>query len=90
MLVIEIDGFNSQAPEAGFAGAAHIVRLAVDAANVWILGVAYDAKLRGDYNFVALVLDGSADKFFVLLRAIHIGGVEEIDAKFKRAVNRRD
>ncbi len=90
MLVIEIDGLDAQAPQAGFAGLAHIVGLAVHAADARIVGIAHDAELCGQHDLVALAFDGAADEFFILVRAVDVGRVEKRDAKFERPVNGGD
>src|ERR1700730_16417867 len=90
MLVVEINSLNPQAPQAGFAGFAHVIRLAVEPAYRRILWVADNAKLRCEHNLIPLAPDGFADKFFVLVRAVDIGCVEEIDAEFESTVNRGD
>jgi len=35
-------------------------------------------------------LNRLADEFFILVRTIHIGGIEEVDAQFESAVNGGD
>src|ERR1700726_1080301 len=70
VLVIEVNGFNPQAPKAGFTGLAHIIGLAVEPAYRRILRVTDNPKLRGENNLVPLALDGFSDKFFILEGAI--------------------
>jgi hypothetical protein len=90
VLVVEIDGLDSQALQAGFAGSAHVFRLAVHSANVGVLGIANDAEFRGQYKLIALALEGAADQFFVFVRTVDIGGIEKVDAEFERPVNGGD
>ncbi len=71
-----------------FAGPANVVGLAVHAADAGIGGVADDAEFRGEHDLVTLAFDGAAYEFFIFVRAVDIGGVEEVDAEFERAVNR--
>ena len=61
MLVVEVDGFDAEAAQAGFARLAYVVGLAADAARVGIFGIADDAELRGEDDFVAAAFDGAAD-----------------------------
>ena len=90
MLVVEVDGFDSETAQAGFAGLADVVGLAADAANVGIFGIADDTELRREHDFVAAALDGASDQLFVLMRAVDVGGVEEEDSEVECAVNRGD
>ena len=90
MLVIQIDRVHPQALQTGFAGGSNIFRLATDAAQIRIGFVADDSEFGGEKNFVATVVDGFADKDFVVAVAVDVGGIQEIDTKFDGAVNRGD
>src|SRR4029077_4402813 len=88
VLIVEIDRFNSKPPQASFTRLAHIVWLAVNPARHWVRRIAHDAKLRRQDYPIALALDRAPHQFFILVRAIHIGGVEENDSDFERTMNR--
>src|ERR1700760_4871274 len=90
MLVVEIDVIDPEPLQAGIAGLANVVGLAVNTPNVGILGIANDAEFGGKYDFVALAFDGSPDQHFVSMRTVHVGSIEEVDAEFESAVNGGD
>ena len=52
--------------------------------------VADVAELGGEHDLVAAVLDRPADELLVGERAVHVGGVEEVDAEVEGAVDRGD
>src|SRR5579864_1964374 len=87
VLIIKIDVIGAQPFQAAFARFAHVVRLAIYAAGHGIVGIADDAKFRRDHQLVTLAANGPAHEFFVLVRAVHIRGVEKINSKFDGAVN---
>src|SRR5690349_13344099 len=89
MLIIEVDVVDAEPLERGVAGATHVLRGAVDAEAVALL-VADVAELRGENDLVASALDRPTDEPLVGERAVHVGGVEEVDAEVERAVNGRD
>ena len=78
--VIEVDPLNSQSLERSFAGATHVAGAVVDAARVFA-GFAHDAKLGGDLHLGTAFGEEAPDQFFIVVRAIHVGGVEEVDAQ---------
>ena len=49
-----------------------------------------DAELGRDDEFVATAGDRLADELLVRVRAVHLGGVEEVAAQLERAVDRRE
>src|SRR6185437_6566158 len=87
MLVVQVNGFNSQPLQAAFARLADILRLTVDSASLWIIWIAHNGKLRRQKNFIALAFDGLTHQFFVFVWPVNVGGVEKINAKFQRAVD---
>ncbi len=89
MLVVEIDVIDVEALQAGIAGFADVVGLAVDGADAGVAGIADDAELGGEHDLVAPALDGASDEFFVG-GAIHVGGIEEGDAEFEGAMDGGD
>ena len=90
MLVVEVDGVDAEALQAGLAAGAHVVGLAADAAPERVVRVAHDAELGGDDDPVAPALDRLADEDLVGVRAVDVGRVEERDPEIERAVDRRD
>ena len=80
---------EAEPPEAVVAGLPDVLRLAADAARRRV-GLAADvAELGGEDDLVASAPDGLADQRFVVADAIHIGGVEEVDAEVEGAVDGR-
>ena len=51
---------------------------------------AHDAELGGEHDLVAAVGDGAADQLLVGAAAVHVGGVEKVDAELERAVDGGD
>ena len=90
VLVVEVDGFDSEAAKAGLAGFADVVGLPAHAANVRVRGVADDAELGGEDDLVAFAFDGASDEFFVFVRTVDVGSVEKENPDFKGAVNGGD
>ncbi len=88
MLVIEVDRRHAETLQAAFHGSSHILRTAIEAAHERIPGVAQDAKLCREEYIVSPTFDGASDKFFVGVRTVDVGGVEKVDAKLKRAMDR--
>ena len=88
VLVIEVDRRHAEALQAAFHGSSHILRTAIEAAHERIPGVAQDAKLCREEDIVSPTFDGASDKFFVGVRTVDVGGVEKVDAKLKRAMDR--
>ena len=90
MLVIKVDVVDAKAAQAAFTRAPNIISLTVDAACVGVGGIADDPKFRGQHDFVALAFDGAAYQFFILVWAVDVRRVEEVDAMFERPVNGGD
>src|SRR3954471_8721349 len=61
VLVIKIDGFDTEAAEAGFAGLADVFGLAAHASGAGVVGIANNAELRRQHDLVALAFDGTSD-----------------------------
>ena len=53
-------------------------------------GVGDEPELGGEHHVVAAALDGPADEFLVDVRAVDLGGVDEVDAEVERAVDGAD
>ena len=64
VLVVEIDGFDLQAPQARVAGLANVFRAAIDADKA-ALGVAHVAEFRGQHGPVPPPLQGKAHQNLV-------------------------
>ena len=90
MLVVKVDGIDAQAAQAGIAGAADVVRFAADAAHRGVCGIADDPELGGQHDLIAFAFDRPAHQLFIDVWPVDVGGVEEVDAKFERAMNGGD
>src|ERR1700694_4923452 len=90
VLIVKIDVINAQPLQTSFASFLHVIGLAVDTTNIWIAGIADDSKLCGQYNTVALSLNRSTNQLFIRIRSINVRRIEEVDAKFKSAMNGGD
>ena len=90
MLVVEVDGVDAEALQAGLAAGAHVLGLAADPAPERVVGIADDAELGGDDDAVAPALDRLADEDLVGVRTVDVGRVEERDPEIERAVDRGD
>src|SRR5208337_4395473 len=86
VLIIEVNGLNVQAPQAGFTGPAHVLGPAVDSqeATLWPPHV---AELGGENNIIPPTLDSLPDQFLVVTRAVHVGGIQEIHTQVNREMN---
>jgi hypothetical protein len=87
VLVIQIDVVYAETTQAGFAGRAHIVWFPTHTAHLGIRGIAHDAKLGRQHDPVALAFDRLPNQFLVRVRAIHVRGIEKVDAQFQRAMD---
>jgi hypothetical protein len=85
VLVEEVDGLDSKASEGVVAGAAHIVRVATDAAALGVGRVPEDSELGGKNHLVAPAAEEAPQEFLVRKWSVHIGGVQKGDAELKRA-----
>ena len=90
VLVVEVDVVDAQALQGALAGAAHVLRAAVDrAARLAVLaGVQPDAELGRQEHLLAAPGDRGADEPLVGVRPVHVGGVQEVAAQVQRAVDR--
>jgi hypothetical protein len=89
MLVVEVDRLDAEPLEAALARRAHVLGLAVDAADGAILA-ADDAELGGEHYLVTPAADRAPHQLLVRVRPVHVGRVEEVDAQVERAVDGRD
>ena len=78
--IVEINSLDTEPFERGFAGAAHIICAVVDGACVFA-GFANDAELGGNLHIRVAVGKETADQLLIVVRAIGVGGIEEVDAQ---------
>jgi hypothetical protein len=87
VLVVEVDVIDAEPAERAVDRAAHVLGAAVGRpVHLIVVG---DPELRRDHELVALAGDRLADELLVGAAAVHLGGVQEIDAELERAVDRR-
>ncbi len=89
VLVVEVNHFDVESRERRVTGGAHVLGRAVDA-QVRAVLTALVAELRREHHLVATSLDGRPDESFVGEGPVHVGGVQERDARIERFVDRRD
>src|SRR3712207_6593657 len=89
VLVVEVYSVYAEPPERGVARSLHVVRLAVDADPAPVLAPLV-AELGGEDYLLAPARYGLADELLVGERAVHVRGVEEVDAKRYRPVDGGD
>jgi hypothetical protein len=86
VLIIEIDSLDAEALQTRVTGRADVFRAAIDADDRPIL--AYRAELGGEKDVAARALTSqpAADELLILMRPVDVGGVQEVDAEFERAI----
>ena len=90
MLVIQVDGVDTQPLEAGLAGRAHVFGAPADAAHGGVVGVAHDTELGGKEDLLAPLPDRLAYQHLVGVRAVHVGGIEQGQAALECAMEGGD
>ncbi len=91
MLVVEIDVVGLEALERFVADLLDVVGMAVQCAPLSaVVRIRLPAEFRGDHKFVAKRSEAFADEFFVDVRAVDFGGVEESDAAIDAGVEELD
>lgn len=90
VLIVKVQAVGTEALQAAFDGAADIRRAAVDAARLGIGRVADDAELAGQEHLLAFAAQGLAEQFLVAVRAVHVGGIEEVQPEFHGAMQGGD
>jgi hypothetical protein len=70
---------DAEALQRGVRGLGHVLGPAVDAEPAAV-GVALVAELGGDHDLVSPAGDRSAHQLLVGERAVHVGGVQQVDA----------
>ena len=88
VLVVEVDAVDAQPLEARLAGLRHVLGPAVDPGGA--VRLPQVAELGGQHHPVALAPEGPAQQLLVLPPAVHVGGVQEVDAQVEGAVDDRD
>lgn len=86
MQVIQINIIGFHSSQAGLAGIAHIFRAAVNSSGVLVFRPD-KPKLCGQHDFISHSSQGFTDQFLIVPAAIHIGCVEESDARIKCLMN---
>src|SRR5690606_4126688 len=81
VLIIKVDRLDPEPAKTVIARLAHIIRRAVYPSRTGIGRISNDAELGGDHDAVAATANGFADEFFIRIGAVHVGGVEKIDAQ---------
>ncbi len=89
VLVVEVDVVRAEALERALDGQAHVLWRAVHSART-VASMQEGAPLRSDDNLIPASGDRLAEQFLVEVRAIDLGGVEEVHSEFERAMDRRD
>ena len=64
-----------------------VIGPAVDAPSPRVVRIPHDAELGGKHDLVALGPDGAADELLVRVRAVDVGGIEEVDAQLEGPVD---
>jgi len=91
VLVEEVYDVGLEALERGVGDFADVLGTAVEAGGTADRGgINYPAEFRGDDDLVAEGREGFADKFFVDVRAVNFGGIEEGDAAFEGGADECD
>jgi hypothetical protein len=85
MLVVQVDVVHTQPLQAGVAGGAHVLWSAVDAEESAV-GRAHAAELGCEHHLVAARRQQRRQQALVGPHAVHVCGVEEIDADVQRVV----
>ena len=89
VLVPEVDVVGLEALQAAVERAAHVLGTAVDACDA-ALERDLEAELGGDQRAVAAAVERFGEQRLVGVRAVDLGGVEEIDAEVERTMDGRD
>ncbi len=87
MLVIQVNGVDGKASQAGIARLENVFRSAVHAEKRSI-GSTLIAELRSEDNLAVASGDRSADELLIPSDTIHVGGVEKGRAEVEGTVDR--
>src|SRR5580658_641340 len=88
MLIIEIDLFDTEALERGVASRPYVFGPAVDLSST--VGMADDSEFGRDDHAIPNRPELAPDQFLIVIRPIHVRGVEKIDSQFERTMQRRN
>src|SRR5581483_4009913 len=86
MLIVQIDGLDAQAAQAGLASLADVLGFAVDPDKSPVFS-ANIPKFRGEHDLSAMSLYCSADQFLISSVAVNIRGIEKRHTQIECAVN---
>src|SRR5438874_646219 len=87
MLIVEIDSVDAESLQRSFAGLSYVLRLAVHSKKCAGLRIAHVSELGGDDDLIAPSLDCAPDQLFVGVRAVYVGGIEQVDPQLDSAVD---
>src|SRR5580698_4258527 len=88
MLIIEVDLFDAEALERGVASRPYVFGPSVDLAST--IGMADDSEFGRDDHAIPNRPELAPDQFLIVIRPIHVRGVEKIDSQFERTMERRN
>src|SRR5947199_8164127 len=88
VLVVEVDDVHAHALEARVARLGDVLGSAVDRGAP--VGRPHLAELRGDHDSIPPPTNRAAEKLLVVAEAVHVRGIEEIDAQVQGAVHDLD
>ena len=86
VLVVQVEGVDPKTFQAAFDRRLNIVGPPADTPGCRVGRIAHNAEFSREKYLVALATNRLADELFVGVRAIHVGGVEQVDAQLQRAV----
>jgi hypothetical protein len=89
VLVVEVDGVDTEPLERGVAGLANVVGIAADAKPLAVRP-AHISELRCQHDLIPSTGDRAPDELLIRERSVRVGRVEEVHAKVEGAVDRRD
>ncbi len=89
MLVVEVDVVGAEPAQRALHGGADIGGTAVEVPRA-VSRVRDQAELGGEHDLVAAAFDRPADEFFVDVRTVDLGGVDEVHAQVECAVDGPD
>src|SRR5207237_1086906 len=89
VLVVEVDVVGAETSQGALDGGADVVGAAVEGPRAAAV-VGDEAELGGHHRLVTASLQGPADKFFVGVRAVDLGGVDQGDTQVECPVDGTD
>jgi hypothetical protein len=90
VLVVEVDVVGAEALQRVLARLLDVLGAPVGGAAARVGGIADDPELRGQHDLVAAIGDRAPDEALVCVRAVDVGGVEEVDAQLDGAMDHGD